>query len=212
MTRRRLALIKLAVALGCLAPVAWIVLRGFEIRSLSLGANPVEEVLHTMGKTALNLLLLTLAVTPLRRLTGLNWLVGLRRRLGLFCFAYLVLHLLTYAVLDQRLALGSLLVDVTERPYITVGMLAFVLMIPLAVTSTNAMQRRLGRNWVKLHALVYPIGVLALVHFFWQTKADVSEPLVYAAALALLLGYRVKHWLDRRRATNLRAGSRGQPA
>jgi methionine sulfoxide reductase heme-binding subunit len=157
----------------------------------SLGPNPIEALLHTMGKTALNLLLITLAVTPLRKLTKQNWLIRLRRMLGLFCFFYLVLHFLIYAALDLQLAWGSLVVDITQRPYITVGMLALLLMIPLAVTSTKKWQRRLGRNWSKLHRLIYPIAVLAVVHFWWQTKADIIEPLIYALLLTLLLGYRV---------------------
>lgn len=195
MTRGRLATLKVLTALLCLAPLAWVVLRALGVASWSLGANPVEELLNTFGKTALNLLMITLAVTPVRRLTKLNWLVGLRRMLGLFCFTYLVLHFSTYALLDLGLAWDTLLVDITERPYITVGFAALVLMVPLAITSTNGFQRRLGRKWVKLHRLIYPIAVLGVVHYYWQVKADTSEPLLYAFGLLVLFGLRIKHWL-----------------
>jgi len=196
MTRRSLALIKALVAIGCVIPFGLLVAQaaGFG----DLGANPVQEVLHTLGKTGLNLMLITLAITPIRKEIGLNWLVGLRRTFGLAVFCYILLHATTYAVLDQGLAWGSLLVDVTERPYITLGFLGLVLMVPLAVTSTNAMQRRLGRRWSRLHRLVYPISILGVIHFFWQVKIDVSEPILYATVLALLLGYRALGWFKRR--------------
>jgi methionine sulfoxide reductase heme-binding subunit len=175
----------------------------------SLGPNPVETVLHTMGKTSLNLLWITLAITPLRKLTKQNWLIRLRRMLGLFCFFYVVLHFLTYAALDLQLDWSSLIVDITQRPYITVGMLALVLMIPLAVTSTKKWQRRLGRNWTKLHRLIYPIAVLAAVHFWWQTKADIMEPLIYAALLTVLFGYRI---VDHRARTQRSSAARHDTA
>jgi len=196
MTRRRLAWLKAGVVIAGLVPLAQLTARAFGLGDL--GANPVQEVLHTFGMTALNLLLITLAVTPLRRLTGLNWLVALRRSLGLLAFAYAVLHGLTYAVLDQRLDWPNLLVDVTERPYITVGFLALLMLVPLAVTSTNGMQRRLGRRWLTLHRSVYIIAVLGVLHFFWQVKLDTSEPSLYASMLAVLLGFRVVGWLRRR--------------
>ena len=161
-------------------------------------ANPVQEVLHTLGKTGLNVLIITLAITPIRRGTGLNWLVGLRRTLGLAAFGYILLHAITYAVLDQGLAWNSLLVDVTQRPYITLGFLGLLLMVPLAVTSTNAMQRRLGPKWTKLHRLVYVIGVLGVVHFLWQVKIDATEPILYGIVLTLLLAHRAGSWLKRR--------------
>jgi methionine sulfoxide reductase heme-binding subunit len=200
MTGARLALIKALVWIACLAPLFWLVMRGVGLVDSTLGANPVEEVLHTLGKTALNLMIITLAVTPVRTGTGLNWLVRLRRLLGLFCFFYALLHLATYAVLDQGLDLSMLLVDVTQRPYITVGLVAILLMVPLAITSTSRMQRRLGRRWVTLHRLIYPAAVLSVLHFWWQTKIDVSEPLLYAIVLALLLGHRAARFLKRRRA------------
>ena len=174
-------------------------LRTLSLGGFAFGANPVEEVLNTCGKTGLNLLVLTLCVTPIRHSTGINRLISFRRLLGLFAFFYLVLHFLTYALLDLGLAWDTLLVDITERPYITVGFTAIVLLIPLAVTSTHGLQRRLGRNWVKLHRLVYPIAVLAVVHYWWQTKLDVAEPLLYAAVIALLLGVRVQRSLTQKR-------------
>ena len=196
MTRRNLALIKALVIVACVVPFAWVAARAFGYGG-DLGANPVQMVLHTFGKTGLNLLILTLAITPIRKQTGLNWLVALRRTLGLAAFFYILLHAITYAVLDQGLAWQSLLVDVAMRPYITVGFLALLLMVPLAVTSTNAMQRRLKRRWVQLHRLVYLIGILGAVHFLWLVKIDVSEPLLYMGVLALLLGYRVVDWRRR---------------
>ncbi len=203
MTRRSLALIKALVMFACLIPFAWVAARAFGFGDL--GANPVQMVLHTFGKTGLNLLILTLAITPIRKQTGLNWLVALRRTLGLAAFAYILLHAITYAVLDQGLAWRSLLVDVAMRPYITVGFLGLVLLVPLAVTSTNAMQRRLRRRWVQLHRLVYLVGILGAVHFLWLVKIDVSEPLLYMGVLALLLGYRVVDWRRRNQKKKLRA-------
>lgn len=202
MARPNLVVAKLAVWIGCLIPLLWLVARGLAVSGLTLGPNPVETVLHTLGKTGLNLLLLTLAVTPARRLTGLNVLVRLRRLLGLFAFFYVLLHFLTYAALDLRLQWDTLFVDITRRPYITAGMLALAGLVPLAVTSTQAMQRRLGRRWLSLHKTIYPVAVLAVVHFVWQTKADLEpEPWIYAGVLAVLLGYRIVHWLRRRAAT-----------
>ncbi len=197
MTRRSLALVKAFVTLACFLPFLILVAR---ITGLgSLGANPIEEVLHTLGKTGLNLLLLTVAITPLRRLTGLNWLVALRRTLGLSVFGYILLHAVTYVVLDQGLAWSSLLVDITQRPYITLGVTALLLLVPLAVTSTNAMQRRLGKRWVQLHRSVYVIAILGVVHFFWQVKVTTPEPLIYTFILIVLLGLRAMNCLVRQR-------------
>ncbi len=197
MTRRSPTLLKALVALACSIPFLILVARiaGFG----SLGANPIQEVLHTLGKTGLNLLLLTLTITPLRRLTGLNWLIALRRTLGLAVFGYILLHAVTYVVLDQSLNWSLLLVDITQRPYITIGVAALLLLIPLAVTSTNAMQRRLGTRWIKLHRCVYIIAILGVVHFFWQVKVTTPEPLIYSFILIVLLGFRVRDWLVRQR-------------
>jgi sulfoxide reductase heme-binding subunit YedZ len=209
MTQRSVVIIKVLLWAGCLAPLGLLVLQGFGYLG-GLGANDVETVLNVCGKTGLNLLILTLCVTPIRRSTGINKLVVFRRPLGLFAFFYLTLHFLTYALLDLGLlypllygqtAAGvspaaQLLADIAERPYITVGFTALVLLTPLAITSTRAMQRRLGRNWQKLHRLVYVVALLGIVHYWWQVKSDTdAQPLPYAVLLAVLLGVRVHHWL-----------------
>jgi len=192
MTPRWVVIAKVALWAACLAPLTLLVLRGTGVNG-SLGANPVEEVLNICGKTGLNLLILTLCVTPIRRSTGINRLISFRRLFGLFAFFYLVLHFLTYALLDLGLAWDTLYVDITERPYITVGFTALVLLVPLAATSTHALQRRLGRNWAKLHRLIYLIAILAVVHYWWQTKLDVADPFLYAFVLAMLLGVRLRY-------------------
>lgn len=181
----------------CLAllPFGWLVFGLFAGR---LGANPVETMTHETGDWSLRLLLLTLAITPLRRLTGWQWLQRFRRMLGLFTFFYVVLHFSVYLVFDHFFDPRAILEDIIERPYITVGFAAFMLLIPLAITSTQGMMRRLGRNWQRLHRLVYPIAILAVLHFLWLVKADLREPLIYAAILALLLGYRLGHHYRRR--------------
>jgi sulfoxide reductase heme-binding subunit YedZ len=189
--------LKLALGLACTIPFVVMVMAVFGVAGLNLGANPVEELINRNGQWGLRFLLITLAVTPLRRITGIHWLVRFRRMLGLFAFFYLTLHFVSYAVIDQRLALGPIVEDIIERPFITVGMLGLLLLVPLAVTSTNAMMRRLGRRWQSLHRLVYLIAVLGVWHYWWQVKQDIREPLIYAAILAVLLGYRV--WFARRR-------------
>ena len=192
MTQKSIRTLKILLFLVCLTPLAKRVLEIFGVAGLSLGANPVEELIHRFGIWGLNFLLITLAVTPLRRLTGKNWLLRFRRMLGLFAFFYVLMHFLTYAGLDQRFYLSAILEDIAERPYITVGFTAFLLLIPLAATSTNAMMKRLGRRWQKLHRLVYIIAILGVCHFYWQVKLDTLEPLIYAAILAVLLAYRIK--------------------
>lgn len=198
MSRTTIITLKAGIWAACLAPLAWLVVRGFEIGGVNLGPNPVEEVLHTLGKTGLNILLITLAVTPARQLTGQNVLIRFRRLLGLFSFFYVVMHFLAYALLDLRLAWSTIGTDIAMRPYITIGMLALVLMTSLAATSTQAMQRRLRRNWARLHKLVYVIAILGVVHFQWQTKGDAElEPWIYIGILTVLLGYRVVRSLRR---------------
>lgn len=192
MTQRWIVILKVALWAACLAPLTLLVLQAFGYFG-TLGANPVEQILNVCGKTGLNLLMLTLCITPIRRSTGINRLVAFRRLLGLFAFFYLVLHFMTYALLDLGLAWDTLFVDITERPYITVGFTALLLLVPLAVTSTRGFQRRLGKNWTKLHRLVYVVAVLAVVHYWWQTKLDVAEPALYAFLLAVLLGARLRH-------------------
>ena len=172
-----------------LLPLARLVWLGF---TGGLGANPIEFITHSTGTWTLVGLLATLSVTPLRKLSGWNWLLRLRRMLGLFVFFYASLHFITYIWLDQFFDLGAVLKDVIKRPFITVGFLAFVLLIPLAVTSTNAMVKRLGgKNWQRLHRLVYVIAILGVTHYWWLVKKDITQPLIYALILAALLAFRV---------------------
>jgi methionine sulfoxide reductase heme-binding subunit len=182
---------KPAIWVLCLAPLAWLTARGIGVANEGLGAEPAREVVHVLGKTALNLLLITLAVSPARWLLKNVQLLRVRRLLGLFAFAYAFLHLASYATFELGLGVGALFADIVKRPYITVGMLTVLLLLPLAITSTRAMMRRLGRRWQTLHYLVYPAAALAVVHFYWQVKADIREPLLYAGALGALLGYRL---------------------
>ena len=162
---------------------------------LDLGADPVETLLHETGDWALRFLLLSLAVTPARKLFHWSKVIQYRRMIGLYGFFYLTCHFLVYLMLDLELDFAVLFEDIADRPYITVGFMAFVLSIPLAVTSTHAMMRRLGKNWVKLHRLSYLISILAVLHFFWLVKKDITEPMIYIVILAFLLGYRLfKKW------------------
>jgi len=186
----------------CLLPLVKLALEAFGIAGMSLGANPVEELIHRFGIWGLNFLLITLAITPLRVLTGKNWLIRFRRMLGLFAFFYILMHFLAYAGVDQRFDLSAILEDIVERPFITVGFTAFLLLIPLALTSTNGMMRRLGRRWQKLHRLVYLIAILGVWHFYWQVKLDTLEPLVYITILGVLLGFRL--WRRHVRTENAR--------
>jgi sulfoxide reductase heme-binding subunit YedZ len=180
-----------------LAPLAWMICGALQLFGASLGADPVKKLEHECGKTALNFLLLTLAVTPVRNLTGLPQLLRLRRMLGLFVFFYAVVHFSVYLVLDLELNLAVVGADIVKRPYITVGFTALLLLVPLALTSTNGMMRRLGRRWQSLHRLIYVIAALAVWHFYWQVKRDVREPLLYMGMLALLFAYRLVRWRAR---------------
>jgi sulfoxide reductase heme-binding subunit YedZ len=177
---------------ACAAPAALLTLAAFGHGPMDLGADPVRRLIHACGITALNLLLVTLAVTPARDITGLRSLLRLRRMLGLFVFFYALAHFTVYFTLDQWFDLRAVGADIVKRPYITIGMAALLLLIPLAVTSTNGMMRRLGRRWTKLHRLVYVVGALALWHFWWQVKADIREPLIYVAIFAALMAWRLK--------------------
>lgn len=190
--------IKWGIFALALLPLAALVLRAL---TGGLGANPIEAITHSTGEWGLRLLLLTLAVTPLRKLTGWNRIVHFRRMLGLFAFFYACLHLTTYVFLDQFFDWRAMIEDVLERPYITAGLSAFILLLPLAVTSTNRWMRRLGRNWVRLHRLVYPAAIIAVIHFLWLVKADSLEPGIYAVVLALLLSARLipDGWRRKRR-------------
>ena len=156
-----------------------------------LGANPIEEVIHRLGWWALALLLIGLAVTPLRRLTGWNRIIRYRRLIGLFAFAYATAHFLAYIVLDKWFAWGYIVEDIAKRPFILVGFSAWLLLFPLAVTSTTGWIRRLGKDWGKLHRLVYASAALGTLHFFWRVKADTREPLVFVLCLAVLLVPRI---------------------
>jgi sulfoxide reductase heme-binding subunit YedZ len=191
-------------ALG-LAPLAWGVWAFF---ADELGANPVETLLLVPGRWALAFLLLGLAVTPFRRVTGWSRVIRVRRLLGLFAFFYAALHFLIYLVVDQGLAWSFILEDIAERPFITVGFTALVLLVPLAVTSTRGWIRRLGRRWQLLHRLVYPATVLGALHFYWKVKADTFWPLVAAGILAALLLARVPRWVGR--AAGQRKGTSGK--
>ncbi|MGB4333886.1 MAG: protein-methionine-sulfoxide reductase heme-binding subunit MsrQ [Chromatiaceae bacterium] len=176
------------VFLLCLTPLALLVWRAL---SDGLGANPVEAIVHFTGSWALRLLLVTLAVTPLRCLSGQPWLIRFRRMLGLFAFFYALLHFAAYLILDRALVWEDIITDLTKRPYILVGFTALLLLVPLAVTSTRGWIKRLGRHWVTLHRIVYVIAILAVLHFLWLVKADTLEPLINAAVLAVLLAFRV---------------------
>ena len=193
--RPQLAAIKITLFVLCLTPFAHLV---WGVAYDALGANPVEAVTHSTGWWTLFLLCATLAVTPLRRATGANWLLRLRRMLGLFAFFYVVLHFLTYIWLDQWFDVMAMAKDVLMRPYITVGFTAFLLLIPLAATSTDAMRRRLGRNWQRMHRFVYLIVVFGVLHFWWLVKRDVTEPALFALAVLALLGVRLFWWLRQR--------------
>lgn len=179
---------KPAVFLAALLPALLLVTDTLRDR---LGANPIEAITHRTGWWALSLLLVTLAVTPLRRITGWNGVARYRRMLGLFAFTYATLHFLTYLVLDQFFAWSFIVEDVLERPYITVGFTSFVLLIPLAVTSTRGWIRRLGARWQRLHRLAYVAAAGGVLHFLWLVKADLREPLLYLAVFALLMLARV---------------------
>jgi len=190
-TQRYRLLYKPLVFLAGLAPLAWMICGALGYFGATLGADPVKKLEHECGKTALNFLLLTLSVTPVRQLAGLRQVLRLRRMLGLFAFFYAVVHFTVYVVLDLELNVHVLGADIAKRPYITIGFTALMLLVPLAATSTNAMMRRLGARWQRLHRLVYVIAVLGVWHFYWQVKRDVREPLLYAGMLAILLGYRL---------------------
>lgn len=196
-------LVKPLVFLLSLVPLAGLI---FIVLTGRTSANPAEDIILTTGIWALRFLLATLAITPIRRLTGWNALIQYRRMLGLFAFFYASVHLLSYVAFDRFFAFGEILADIAKRPFITAGMAAFALMVPLAVTSTRGWIRRLGRKWQTLHRLVYLSAIAACLHFIWKVKVVLGEPVYYAAALAILLAVRG--------AWRLRASSRRsrQPA
>ena len=208
MTRRGRILLKVSVWIVCLSPLALLVFRAWRD---DLTANPISFITNTLGDWTFRFLLASLALTPLRIVTGMTWQISLRRLLGLFAFAYAAMHFSVWIFLDHFFNWSQMGADIVKRPYITVGMLAFTSLIPLAATSTTGMIRRLGaRNWKRLHRLVYVTAVCASLHFLWLAKVGRRDQYVYAALVALLLGVRL--WDVVRRAVHRRRGGVLHPA
>jgi methionine sulfoxide reductase heme-binding subunit len=198
-TPKSLPFIKATLFGICLLPLARLVWLGF---NGGLGANPIEFITRSTGTWTLTFLLITLSVTPLRRITGQLWLIRVRRMLGLYAFFYACLHFTTYIWLDQFFDLPAMFRDIAKRPFITLGFACFLLLIPLAATSTNGMVRRLGgKNWQRLHRLVYVIAVGGVVHYWWLVKKDITQPAIDGAVLAALLAHRLVAALGKRQAT-----------
>jgi sulfoxide reductase heme-binding subunit YedZ len=194
---RFIAIVKIAAFLVALFPLGRL-LDGVFLSPEILGANPAEFITRATGDWALRILLITLALTPLRRLTGWNWLLRLRRMAGLYVFFYAILHFSSYVSFDHVFDVGEIAKDIVKRPFITVGFTCLMLLLPLAITSTNGMVRRLGgRRWLQLHRLVYVIAPLAVLHFWWMVKRDLTQPVIYAVLLSLLLGIRLL-WINRK--------------
>lgn len=187
--------LKYLIVLACAVHTAYL-LYGLFVGSL--GVNPIETLTHTTGEWALYWLLASLAVTPLRRLLHWNWLIRLRRVMGLCCFYYALLHFFVYLVFDHLFDWVGIWEDIVERPYITVGFGAFFILLPLAITSVDSMQRRLGRYWIRLHQLVYPAAIMVIIHYWWLVKSDILWPLVYGIILSLLFVVRVYFFLRKR--------------
>ena len=206
----RLRLTKLALFAAALIPLGRL---GWKALHDGLGANPVEVITHSTGDWTLIFILATLSITPLRQLTRQYWLVGVRRMAGLFAFFYGTLHFLTYIWLDKFFDFHEMFKDIVKRPFITVGFSAFVLMIPLALTSTAGSIRRLGgKNWQRLHRLIYLTAFLGVIHYFWLVKADKRKPLEYGVVLSILLLYRVGAWVRQRRNRVTSSGVPRKPA
>ncbi|MEQ9401163.1 MAG: protein-methionine-sulfoxide reductase heme-binding subunit MsrQ [Longimicrobiales bacterium] len=197
-----LLLLRIVMWASCLAPAAWL---GAGAYFGWLGVNPIEKLTHVTGMTALVMLLVTLAVSPARRLTGWNPLIKIRRPLGLFAFFYAFLHFSVWMVLDLGFRLEWVWEDILERPYITIGFSALVLLTPLAITSTRGWIRRLGKKWTVLHRLAYLATALGLVHYYWLVKADVRLPLLLVAAFVVLMAFRVHRWWQKRAQARSRA-------
>ena len=192
MSNRWIIALKVGVFLGCLGPLANLLWR---YHADDLGANPIEVITRSTGKSTLVFLLVTLSITPLRKLSRQPWLIRFRRMLGLFAFFYGCLHFTTYIWLDQFFDWANMVKDVGKRPFITAGFTGFVLMIPLALTSTRWAVRTMGgKRWQGLHRLIYLSAIAGVTHFIWLVKKDISEPLLYAAVLAALLLYRIGAW------------------
>jgi sulfoxide reductase heme-binding subunit YedZ len=201
LNNKTLAIIKAIVFLLALIPLIRLGLHAYQD---ALGANPIEKITRTTGYWALTMLMVTLSATPLKQLLGWSWLIRLRRMLGLFAFFYAFLHFSTYLVLDQFFDWDSIIKDIAKRPYITMGFPAFLLLLPLAVTSTDGMIRRLGgKRWKFLHRTVYLCAVGGVIHYWWLVKKDLTNPLMFAAVLAMLLGFRVVNWLRSKRKQSL---------
>src|SRR5271157_4267925 len=208
MNRPRLT--KTIIFLAALVPLERLLWKAFHG---GLGANPIEVITHSTGDWTLILVLTTLSITPLRRITRQYWLIGLRRMVGLFAFFYGTLHFLTYIWLDKFFDFHEMFKDIEKRRFISVGFAAFVLMIPLALTSTAWSIRRLGgKNWQRLHRLIYLTGILAVVHYIWLVKADLRKPIEYAIALSLLLLYRVGAWLSEKSSEKRKRQAMPAPA
>jgi len=196
MTRKAIAVAKILIWVACLTPLLRL---GWKGLTGGLGANPIEFITLSTGTWTLVFLLATLAITPLRRLSGQSWLIRFRRLVGLFAFFYGVLHFITYVWLDKFFDVQDMIKDVAKRPFITAGFLAFLLLVPLAATSTAGAIRWMGgRRWQLLHRLIYVSGISAVVHFWWKVKADVRKPAIYAAVLGILLGLRLVFWIHAR--------------
>jgi sulfoxide reductase heme-binding subunit YedZ len=208
-TLRQIRLIwKPIVFLLCLLPAALVVTDLFELTG-TLGANPVEAMLDRFGNWAIRFIMITLAVTPLRKLTGWNWLVRFRRMLGLFAFFYVLMHFLVWLMLDRGLYLSGIdevlplvLEDIVKRTFITLGFAAFLLLTAMAVTSTNGMRRRMGPRWQKLHYSVYVVGLLGVWHYWWQVKKGPDDAIYYAAIFAVLMGLRIYWYYQSARRRN----------
>jgi sulfoxide reductase heme-binding subunit YedZ len=204
--------VKPLIFLACLIPAVRLgigalnAVEGWQVAGVALGADPVKVMLHTCGRWTLNFLMISLCMTPLRDLTRSLFWLRLRRMFGLFAFFYVLLHFSVYLLLDQSGKWGALWQDIVKRPYITIGVLGLLLLIPLAATSTAKAQRRLGRRWTQLHRLIYVIAILGVWHFWWQVKKDIRAPLLYACGLTLLLGYRL--WKERHAAARRLSAAR----
>jgi sulfoxide reductase heme-binding subunit YedZ len=205
--KRAILALKVVLWLSALAPAAWIAV-GYQREWL--GANPTERMTHVTGMTTLVLLLVTLAVSPVRRITGWNPVIRLRRPLGLFAFFYASVHFTIWLALYNVFNLDYVVEDIAERPYVTVGFTAFLVLIPLAVTSTKGWIRRLGKKWTVLHRGIYLAAALGVVHFYWLVKADTRLPVLLGACLLVLMGFRVQRWVEDRAKRRARAESESE--
>ncbi len=193
----RLSPLKITAHILALLPAIWLFWQGwllYDFQDNALTANPIKYIHHYTGDWAIRFLLLGLAISPLRKVTGWNRLISFRRMVGLYAFFYVMLHLLNFIVLDYYFDWGTIIKEIIKRPAITFGMTAIILLLPLAVTSTKGWVRRLGKRWIKLHKLIYLITILAVVHNFMMVKADILQPAIHMAILAVLLSYRLYHW------------------